>query len=82
MIGIMRGHGRGHVADDGLDDRKRDSGETGVVAERVTAGVEVLHADRPCASFRFACGLNAETFKELFDPVGNCPVPLGLDCFS
>lgn len=42
MIGIMRGHGRGHVADDGLDNRKRDPGKPRIVAERVAAGKVVI----------------------------------------
>lgn len=38
----MRGHGRGHVADDGLDNRKRDPGKPRIVAERVAAGKVVI----------------------------------------
>ena len=37
MSGIVFRHLRAHVADDGLNDRKRDPCKPGVVTERVTA---------------------------------------------
>ena len=68
---VMRRHCRGHVADDGLNDGKRNPGKPGIVTERMAARMKVFCADRPCAPILFARGLNPQPFKELFDPVGN-----------
>ena len=67
----MLRHLRAHVADDGLDDRQRDSRHSCVIAERVATGVQVLHADSPCPAFRHAGCLNPKPFEKLFYPIGN-----------
>ena len=71
VSGIVFRHLRAHVSDDGLNDRKRDSGNPGVVTERMTAGVQILHAHSASTSFHLARGLNPQSFEELLDPVGN-----------
>ena len=69
MCGIMLRHRRGHMAYDGLNDGKRDACKSGVITERVTARMKILHADCSCPVFRFSRGLNTKPLKELFDPV-------------
>ena len=71
VSGIVFRHRRGHVAYDGLNDRKRNACYSSVVTERVTAGMQVLHADRAGSPFRDSRGLNPQSLQELLDPVGN-----------
>ena len=68
---IVLRHLRAHVTDDGLYHGKRDACKSGVVAERVTARMQILHTDGSRPAFRFPRGLNPKPLKELFDPVGN-----------
>ena len=68
---VMRRHCRGHMADDGLNDGKRNPRKPGIVTERMAARMKVFCADSPCAALLFACRLNPQPFEELFDPVGN-----------
>ena len=67
----MLRHLRAHVADDGLDDRKRNPGNSGEVAERVTAGMKILHADYASSPFRCPRRLNSQSLQKLLDPIGN-----------
>ena len=71
VSGIMFSHFRAHVADDGLNDSKRNARKPGVITERVTARMQVLHADGSRPAFWHPRGLNPKPLKELFDPVGN-----------
>ena len=72
VITVEFGHFRREVADNALDHVQRDSEQTGVVAEGMTATVEVFDRDGTVASCGFARGDDvAFLFQKGLDAVGN-----------